>query len=76
MSEPGDDPSFGISSGDARYGPSGIRHSAKLDQALVRNVRTYTAMPKEKAQAAPTARPKVPMRRLGADCFVVVMRRV
>src|SRR5207342_1620396 len=32
-------------------------------------------MPREKAQAAPTARPKVPMRRLGADCFVVVMKR-
>ena len=78
MSEPGDDPSSGISSGDARYGPSGIRHvgGAKLDQALVRNVRTYTAMPREKAQAAPTARPKVPMRRLGADCLVVVMKRV
>ena len=44
---------------------------AKLNQALVRNVRTYTAMPRKKAQAAPTARPKVPMRRLGADCSVV-----
>ena len=32
---------------------------------------TYTAMPREKAQAAPTARPKVPMRRRGADCLVV-----
>jgi hypothetical protein len=28
-----------------------------------------------KAQAAPTARPKVPMRRRGADCPVVVMKR-
>ena len=28
-----------------------------------------------KAQAAPTARPKVPMRRLGADCFVVALKR-
>src|SRR5246127_3887980 len=57
--------------------PSGIRHvgGAKLNQALVRNVRTYTAMPREKAQAAPTARPKVPMRRLGADCSVVVEKR-
>jgi hypothetical protein len=75
MSEPGDDPSLGISSGDTS---SGIRHvgGAKLDQALVRNVRTYTAMPREKAQAARTARPKVPMRRLGADCFVVVIKRV
>src|SRR5246127_580519 len=57
--------------------PSGIRHvgGAKLNQALVRNVRTYTAMPREKAQAAPTARPKVPMRRLGADCSVVAGKR-
>ena len=36
---------------------------------------TYTAMPREKAQAAPTARPTVPMRRLGAHCLVVVMKR-
>jgi hypothetical protein len=38
-------------------------------------VRTWPAMPREKAQAAPTARPKVPMRRRGADCPVVVMKR-
>ena len=57
--------------------PSGIRHvgGAKLNQAFVRNVRTWPAMPREKAQAAPTARPKVPMRRAGADCFVVAMKR-
>ena len=36
---------------------------------------TYTAMLREKAQAASTARPKVPMRRLGAHCLVVVMKR-
>jgi hypothetical protein len=29
-----------------------------------------------KAQAAETVRLKVPMRWLGADCFVVVMKRV
>src|SRR6516165_10069405 len=77
MSKPGADPSSGISSGDAWDGPSGIRHvgGAKLNQALVRNVRTWPAMPREKAQAAPTARPKVPMRRLGAHCPVVVMKR-
>jgi hypothetical protein len=28
-----------------------------------------------KAQVAQTARPKVPMRRLGADCFVVAVKR-
>lgn len=45
MSKPGDDPSPGISSGDAGYGPGGIRHvgCAKLDQAFVWNVRTCTA---------------------------------
>ena len=32
-------------------------------------------MPREKAQVATTTRPKVPMRRLGADCLVVVMKR-
>src|SRR5215467_12671416 len=32
-------------------------------------------MRREKAQAAPTARPKVPMRRLGAHRLVVVMKR-
>ena len=32
-------------------------------------------MLREKAQAAQTARPKVPMRRSGADCFVVAMKR-
>src|SRR6516164_9308519 len=32
-------------------------------------------MRREKAQAAQTARPKVPIRRLGADCSVVVMKR-
>src|SRR6516165_1915687 len=30
---------------------------------------------KEKAQVAQTARPKVPMRRRGADCSVLVMKR-
>src|SRR5260370_41992940 len=32
-------------------------------------------MPREKAQVVQTARPKVPMRRLGADCFVVLLKR-
>src|SRR6516162_6433442 len=77
MSKPRGGQSFGIILGDARDCPSGIRRAggAKLNQALVRNVRTYTAMPREKAQAAQTARPKVPMRRLGADCSVVATKR-
>src|SRR6266404_354508 len=59
----------------AQY-PSGIRHGggAKLNQALVWNVRTWPAMPREKAQAAPTVRLKVPMRRRGADCLVVATK--
>src|SRR5258708_16421288 len=32
-------------------------------------------MPREKAQAAPTVRLKVPMRRRGADCLVVATKR-
>src|ERR1700730_8064828 len=47
-----------------------------VDGQLVRNVRTWPAMPREKAQAAPTARLKVPMRRRGADCPVVVRHRL
>src|ERR1700730_7417026 len=76
MSKPRVDPTFGISSVDVLI-PSDIRHvgGAKLNQALVRNVRTWPAMPREKAQAAPTARKKVPMRRRGAHCPVVVMKR-
>src|SRR5258708_22413134 len=53
-------------------------HSLRVGNAggqLVWNVRTWPAMPREKAQAAPTARLKVPMRRRGADCFVVAMKR-
>ena len=61
MSEPGAGTASGISSGDVLILPErrpARRRSAKLDQALVGNVRTWPAMPREKAQAAPTARPK------------------
>jgi hypothetical protein len=77
MSKPRVDPTFGISSVDVLI-PSDIRHvdGAKLNQALVRNVRTWPAMPREKAQAAPTARPKVPMRRRGTDRSVVARKRL
>ena len=59
------------------YCPCGVRcvGGVTLIRALVRNLRTWPAMPREKAQAAPTARPKVPMRRRGADCPVVAMKR-
>ena len=46
-----------------------------LIRAFVRNGRTWPAMPREKAQAEKNARPKVPMRRRGADCLVVVLKR-
>src|SRR5262250_2298457 len=57
--------------------PGGIRHvgGAKLNQALVRNVRTWVVMLREKAQAAQTVRLKVPMRCPGADCFVVARKQ-
>jgi hypothetical protein len=35
---------------------------------------TCPAMLRKKAQAAPTVRLKVPMRRRGADCLVVAMK--
>src|SRR4029450_1008763 len=59
------------------YWPCGVRCAGgvTLIRALTWNVRTWPAMAREKAQAAPTARPKVPMRRLGADCFVVAWKR-
>ena len=66
MSKPRVDPTFGISSVDVliltQRHPA-CKIGAKLNQALIRNVRTLPAMLREKAQAAPTARPKVPMRR-------------
>jgi hypothetical protein len=53
--------------------PSGIRHvgGAKLNQALVRNVRTCAPMQRERSQAAQTARVRVPMRGTGAEQPVV-----
>jgi hypothetical protein len=76
MSKPGGDPSSGNSSGDAWDGPSGIRHvgGAKLDQAFVWNVRTCSPMPRDKPQAAPAARARVPKRSAGTEQPVVVMK--
>src|SRR3984893_13331506 len=76
MSKPGGCHSSGISLGDALRLPKRHGGGAKLNLALVRNVRTWPAMLKEKAQAAPTARPRVLMRRRGADCLVVVRHRL
>ena len=52
-----------------------ILHHYDTSPYAVRNVRTWPTMRREKAQAAQTVRPKVPMRWLGADCSVVVMKR-
>src|SRR5882724_6885604 len=56
--------------------PSGIRHvgGAKLNQALVRNVRTCRSDAKGDVQAAPTARTRVPKRSTGTEQFVVGMK--
>jgi hypothetical protein len=55
---------------------SGIRHvsGAKPDQALVRNVRTCRSDVKGDAQAADTARARVPMRGTGAEWPIVGTR--
>src|SRR3954470_2475583 len=57
--------------------PCGVRciGGVTLIRAFVRNLRTWPAMLREKAQVATTTRLKVPMRRRGADCFVVVVKR-
>ncbi len=56
--------------------PSGIRHvgGAKLNQALVRNVRTCRSDAKGDVQAAHTARARVPKRSTGAEQLVVGMK--
>jgi len=46
-----------------------------LIRALVRNLRPWSVMLREKAQAAKSARLKVPMHRSGSDCSIVVMKR-
>ena len=53
--------------------PSGIRHAggAKLNQALVRNVRTCRSDAKGEVPAAHTARTRVPKRSTGAEQLVV-----
>ena len=66
----------GSARGNPEACPSGIRHvgGAKLNQALVRNVRTCAPMRRERSQAAQTARIRVPMRGAGAEQPVVGMK--
>src|ERR1700732_4327775 len=78
MSKPGGDPSSGISLGDAlrlpKRHPACRRREAQSGSCTERENLAGDA--KGKAQAAPTARPKVLMRRRGADCLVVVRHRL
>ena len=66
----------GSARGNPEACPSGIRHvgGAKLNQALVRNVRTCRSDAKGDVQAAQTARTRVPMRSTGAEQPVVGMK--
>src|SRR6266436_3413801 len=77
MSKPGGDPSSGISLGDAlrlpKRHPAYRRREAQSGSCVERENLAGDA--KGKVQAAPTARSKVPMRRRGADCPVVVTKR-
>src|SRR6266567_2950013 len=59
--------------GEPEACPSGIRHvgGAKLNQALVWNVRTCSPMQRERSQAAQTARIRVPTRSTGTEQPVV-----
>src|SRR6266568_3204315 len=63
----------GSARGNPEACPSGIRHvgRAKLNQALVRNVRTCAPMQRERSQADQTARIRVPMRSPGTEQPVV-----
>src|SRR5260370_31217807 len=73
MSKPGVTLPPGSARGNPEACPSGIRHvgGAKLNQALVRNVRTCPPMQRERSQAAQTARIGVPMRGPGTEQPVV-----
>src|SRR6516225_5567278 len=59
------------------YCPCGVRCAGgvTLIRAFVWNLRPWSVMLREKAQAAKTARLKVPMHRSGSDCSIVVMKR-
>jgi hypothetical protein len=81
MSKPRVDSTFEISSMDVliltERHPACRRREAQPGSCKEReNLAGDAAMPREKAQAAPTARPKVPMRRRGADCSEVARKRL
>ena len=77
MSKLGADPASGISLGDdlrlPKRHPAYRRREPQSGSCTERE--NLAGDVKGKAQAAPTVRPKVPMRRRGADCSVVVEKR-
>jgi hypothetical protein len=78
MSKPGGDPSSGISSGDAlilpERHPACRRREAQPGSRMERENLDGDA--KGKGTSGANREAEIPMRRLGADCFVVVMKRV
>src|SRR6266849_1477512 len=77
MSKPGGGQSSGISLGDAlrlpKRHPAWRRREAQSGSGTERENLHGDA--KGTSTSAPTARPKVPIRRLGADCLVVAWKR-
>src|SRR6266571_4865839 len=77
MSKPGADPSSGTSLGDAlrlpKRHPAYRRREAQSGSCMERENLAGDA--KGKSTSGSTARLKVPMRRRGADCLVVAMKR-
>jgi hypothetical protein len=75
--KPGSTPCSGINAWKIpAYCPCGVRCRGGVTPiwALVRNLRTWSAMPREKTQVAKSMRSKVPIRRPGADSSVVAMK--
>jgi hypothetical protein len=77
MSEPGGDPSSGISSGDVlilpERHPACRRREARPGSCTERE--NLNGDVKEKGTSGSNCEAEIPMRRLGTDCFVVVMKR-
>ena len=77
MSKPGGDPSSGISSEDAlilpERHPACRRREAQPGSRMERENLDGDA--KGKGTSGANREAEIPMRRLGADCFVVVMKR-
>jgi hypothetical protein len=74
MSKTGADPSSGISLGDTPRLPK--RHPAYGRREAQPGCCTEREKLDGNAKGKGTVRLKVPMRRLGADCFAAVMKRV